>query len=73
MCVRFGLSMLTPADTTKWQKQIEATSKQIDDLTHLAHEGFVDHIDFDLYLRDLHAAGFFPENGLVSAVAQALM
>jgi hypothetical protein len=71
--VRSGPSMLSPADTTKRQKQIEATAKEIDDLAQRAREGFVDYMDFEPHLRDLHAAGFFPENELVSAVAQALV
>ncbi|MGH6876467.1 MAG: helix-turn-helix domain-containing protein [Rhizomicrobium sp.] len=71
--VRSGPAMLSPADTAKRQKHIEAIATQIEELARKTREGFVDYMDFEPLLRDLHASGFFPENGLVSAAAQALV
>lgn len=71
--VRSGPHMLSPADTAKRQQQIESLATALEDLAGKARAGFVDYMDFEPLLRDLHAAGFFPEGELVSAVAHALV
>jgi hypothetical protein len=71
--VRSGPQMLTPAATTQRRQRIEALADKLDGLAGKAREGLADYQQFEGVLGELHAAGFFPEGELVSAVAAALV
>jgi hypothetical protein len=73
MFVRNGPNMLTSAETTQRRSRIEALAADLNALSKKAHEGLVKYPDFEAVLGALHAAGFFPENELVSAAARALV
>jgi hypothetical protein len=70
--VRNGPQMLTPAATTQRRQRIEGLAGRLDELAGKAREGLADYQQFDLVLGELHAAGFFPDGELVSAVAAVL-
>jgi len=65
--------MLSPADTTKRQQQIETLADKLLELAANARDGVVEYGQFDAILSALHNAGFFPDGELVSAVARALV
>jgi len=71
--VRNSPRMLTPAETTKRRQRIEALADQLDALSESAREGLVEYRQFEGILGRLHAEGFFPDNELVSAVAESLL
>jgi|GEM_PF-920976 len=73
MFVRSGPAMLGQAETIRRQQHIEELAQKISDLADKARSGLVSHLEFDTLLGALHAAGFYPEGDLVSAVAQALV
>lgn len=70
--VRNGPAMLGQAETTRRQKDIEKLAEKISSLAEKARDGLVSYLEFDTLLGALHAAGFYPEGKLVSAVARAL-
>jgi hypothetical protein len=71
--VRSGAQMLAPVETTQRRRRIEALADKLDELAATAREGLIKYPEFEVVLGALHAAGFFPDGGLVSAVAQALV
>jgi hypothetical protein len=71
--VRSGPQMLGPNETAQRQRRIEAMADKIDELAAKARDGLVKYPEFEAVLGELHTAGFFPDGGLVSAVAQALL
>jgi hypothetical protein len=73
MFVRHGPRMLTPTETAQRQQRIEALAGQLKKLAAKARDGLVEYPEFETVLGALHAAGFFPEGNLVSAVAHALI
>lgn len=70
--VRNGPAMLGQAETTRRQQYIENLADKISGLAEKARDGLVSYPEFDTLLGALHAAGFYPEGDLVSAVARAL-
>jgi hypothetical protein len=71
--VRTGPHMLSPAETAERRSRIEALGRQLSELAGQSAKGTVRYLDFEPVLGALHAAGFFPETELVSAVARALV
>jgi uncharacterized protein (DUF2267 family) len=71
--VRNGPRLLTPTETAKRRQRIEALADQIDALAEGARDGLVEYRQFEIILGRLHAEGFFPDGGLVSAVAKSLL
>ena len=68
-----GAHMLAPADTARRRQRIEALAEELKALADKARDGMADFSEFEAVLSALHAAGFFPEGELVSAVARALV
>jgi len=73
MFVRTGPAMLGQAETMRRQQHIEELAQKISDLADKARDGLVSYLEFDTLLGALHAAGFYPEGELVSAVARTLV
>lgn len=71
--VRTGPAMLGRAETMRRQQHIEELAQKISNLADKARHGLVSYLEFDTLLGALHAAGFYPEGELVSAVARALV
>jgi hypothetical protein len=68
--IPFGiLHQPPPQPRYNWQRLATPT---VDAVIHKRAE-HVDYPEFEAILGALHAAGFFPEGNLVSAVAQALI
>ena len=55
------------------QQHIEGLAGKISELANEARDGLISYQEFDTLLGALHAAGFYPDGGLVSAVAHALV
>jgi hypothetical protein len=68
-----GPRMLTPAQRTRRRQEIEALADKIDELATTAAAGKARYAEFEDILSKLHAAGFFPEMSLISAVAKAMV
>ncbi len=61
-----------PAETAQQEARIKGLGDQIAQLAQRASDESVHYQDFEEILGMLHRAGYFPPNGLVSAVAFAL-
>ncbi len=70
--VQNGPGSFGPAERSRRENQIKALADATDDLAKRAGDGSVQYQDFVEILGLLHAAGFFPLNGLVGDVAMAL-
>jgi hypothetical protein len=70
--VQDGPGMFGLAERSRRENQIKALADATDDLAKRANDGSVQYQDFEDILGLLHAAGFFPLNGLVGDVAMAL-
>lgn len=71
--VRDGPKLLSPEQTAKQQRRIEAVAKEISALAIPAEQGQATYEQFESLLGELHRLGFFPETSLVSAVAHAFV
>jgi Fic family protein len=69
--VRTGARMLTPEETETRRNQIEALADKLDQIAADAGTRTIGYEDFECVLRQLHAAGFWPTDELVSATAFA--
>lgn len=67
-----GARMPSPDEAATRQRAIEGLAAQIEGLAQLSETAAVTYRDFEAILAALHAAGFYPEGELVSAVAFAL-
>ena len=63
----------TPEQNAKQQQRIEAVAAKIRALAEPAEQGTATYDQFEALLGELHKLGFFPETGLVSAVAHAFV
>lgn len=63
--------MLTPDETDERRKQIEALANKLDALATESECRTARYDEFESVLRDLHRAGFWPTDDLVSATAFA--
>jgi hypothetical protein len=70
--VQDGPGSVGPAERTRRETRIKALGDSIAELAQRADDGSVHYQDFEEFLGLLHAAGFFPPNGLVGDVAFAL-
>jgi hypothetical protein len=71
--VRDGARMLNAEQTAKQQERIKAVAEKISVLSASAEQGTATYDQFESLLGELHKLGFFPETGLVSAVAHAFV
>ena len=71
--VTIGPQMLAPTESAQRKRRIESLAEEIQNLADKARDGIAEYPEFEAVLGALHAAGLFPENGLVSAVAHALV
>ncbi len=69
--LRRGSKMLNAEETSKCQRRIIELAVFMDVLAARAADEPVEYQEFEQVLTELHAAGFYPENSLVSSVAQA--
>lgn len=70
---RDGARLWTPEQTTQQQQRIEAVAAKINALADPTFQGAVTYEQFESLLGELHKLGFFPETGLVSAVARTFV
>jgi len=70
---RLEPKMLGPEETRQRERYIETLAEKISELANEARDGLVSYQEFDTLLGALHAAGFYPDGELVSAVARALV
>jgi hypothetical protein len=68
-----GPRMSSTTERNRRRREIEALANQIDELKASAAEGKAKYTEFENILHKLHAAGFYPEISLISAVAKALV
>ena len=68
-----GARTWTPEQNAKQQQRIEAVAAKIRALAEPAEQGTATYDQFEALLGELHKLGFFPETGLVSAVAHAFV
>jgi hypothetical protein len=71
--VRNGPWMLTTAATKQRRQRIEAPADKLDSLAKKTSEWSANYQQFGVLLGKLHAAEFFLDSELVSAVATALL
>jgi len=67
--VTHGPKLPTPAERAERKQRILALANKVGELATIADRP-VNYRQFEEVLTDLHSAGFFPENSLVSDVAQ---
>ena len=70
--VQDGPGSVGPVERTRREARIKSLGDAIAELAQRADDGSVHYQDFEEILGLLHAAGFFPPNGLVGDVAYAL-
>src|SRR5258706_6056253 len=68
-----GAASLSPADAARRTAKIAALADDLNGLATSALEGQALHTQFETILRGLHRLGFFPDMGLVSAVARSMV
>jgi hypothetical protein len=64
---------LSPTESARRQKAIEAVAGKIEEMAGAASEGKADYLRFEELLNELHGLGFFPEISLISAVAKVMV
>ena len=70
---RTGPALLTPKQRIENQKRIAWLASQLDELAVAAHEGAASYLQYEDIQGKLHAAGFYPKDSLVAAVARAFV
>jgi hypothetical protein len=71
MFVRTAARTLTPEETDARRKQIDALADKLDELAAESEKRPTGYEDFESLLRQVHSAGFWPTDELVSATAFA--
>ena len=70
--VQDGPRSFGQAERARRENHIKELADELEDLAKVAGNGSIQYQEFEEVLGALHAAGFFPTNDLVSAVAFAL-
>ncbi len=70
---RDGQSLLTPRQAAEHKKQIERLADELAELADWARMGIASYRRYEEIQDKLHAAGFFPKDSLVAAVARAFV
>jgi hypothetical protein len=71
--VQDGAASLSPTDAARRTAKIAALADEMNALAASALSGLALYTQFETILRGLHRLGFFPELGLVSAVARGMV
>jgi transcriptional regulator with XRE-family HTH domain len=71
--VRNGPKLPTPKEAMEKKRSIERLSKKLEELASSASQGIACYAQYEEIERDMHAAGFFPLDEHVAAVARAFV
>jgi hypothetical protein len=70
---RHGPEMITPKQAAEHRKLIERLADKLTELAEASREGYAIYEQYEQIQDQLHAAGFFPQDSLVAAVARAFV
>jgi transcriptional regulator with XRE-family HTH domain len=70
---RRGPEMMVPKEAAEHRKRIEHLADRLAELAEASREGLAAYVQYENIQDQLHAAGFFPKDSLVAAVARAFV
>jgi hypothetical protein len=73
LSVRSGPKLPTPKEAADRKRQIARLAGRLAELAEAARDGAASYAQYEEIERDLHAAGFFPLDKHVAAVARAFV